>query len=278
MRLDIQICLLLAILLAGCVQTQIWEKEGGSQQAFNLDARECEFFAKKFSLQQSENGKIPDPDLFSKSYVGCLNAKGWQIKITAPNPEAENVPESKTTDLAQFLNANTVSGFGQTVTVPNTYTLISNKQFQIGTTLIHQFFWKGIDTSFINIFFQKSTAAPFKQIPYPVSEPYLLYTSGEGKMARERLQWATFFGIIDSNWIMGTGAYYYVDKKERIVIAITKPLDKPQGETTGNVILTRNQYLQIEQFSKQWRNWLNMEFTKGSGISKKLIKILRWGI
>jgi hypothetical protein len=130
----------------------------------------------------------------------------------------------------------------------------------------------------MNIFFQKSTAAPFKQIPYPVFEPYVLYTSGEGKMAGERLQWATFFGNIESNWIMGTGAYYYADKEERIIISITKPLEKPHGEITENVILTRNQYLQIQKFSEQWQNWLNMEFTKGSGISKKLIKILRWGI
>ena len=80
-----------------------------------------------------------------------------------------------------------VEGFGQTITVPDTYRLITNKKFQVGPTVIQQFFWKGDDSSFINILFQESTVDLFEQMPYPILEPYKLYASGEGEKAEEKV-------------------------------------------------------------------------------------------
>ena len=269
--------LIVALFLTGCTHTQVWEKAGSNQQSFNLDSRECELFAQQVALQQSETGKRADPVFFNKVYTECLGAKGWRIKTNAAEPDKEDVLEP-VQQLAQSINSNSVKGFGQTITVPDSYRLVVNKQFQIGLTVIHQFFWKGEDSSFINILFQENKAAPFEQIPYPVSEPYMLYTSGKGEKALERLQWATFFGYIEPDWIMGTGAYYYASKKQRIIVAITKPLIQPTGEMVPNVTLSRDQFLEIEKFSDQWQIWLDQQFQQGPGRLKKFIKALNFGV
>lgn len=142
---------------------------------------------------------------------------------------------------------------------------------------MQQFFWQGEDNSYINILLQKNINMIFEQIPYPVTKPYILYTSGDGERAKERLQWATFFGQIGSEWIMGTGAYYYVSKNERIIVVITNPLEQPAGSPPKNTTLTRNQYLQIDQFSNQWQSWLNKQFEQGPGSLKQLIRSLKLG-
>jgi len=207
----------------------------------------------------------------------CITAKGWSPKRVLP--EAEKGDKAETVQqLSESISLNSVTGFGQTIIVPATYTLATNKRFQSGPTIIEQFFWKGEDASFINILFQKNTAATFKKIPYPVSEPYVVYTSGTGESAHELLQWTTFWGHIDSDWIMSTGAYYYASKKERIIIAITKPLGPPSGVVPNNLTLTRNQFMQIDEFSNQWQTWLNEQFPKGPGLLKQLIQALNWGI
>ena len=276
MKVNTLIICITVLLLAGCTHPEVWEKTGGNQQSFDLDSRECEYIAQQVSLQQSETGRQADPTSYSKTYTDCLGSKGWSRKAVVP--ESEEGTGSKTVEqLAEQINVNSVKGFKQTITVPDTYKLIANKQFQSGATIIEQFFWKGEDSSFINILFQKSTAASFEQLPYPVSEPYQLFTSGEGEKSRERLQWATFWGNIDPDWVMGTGAYYYVSKKERIIVVITKPLAHPSGAAPQRVSLTRNQFLEVEQFSKQWQLWLNQQFQLGPGVMKQLIQALNFG-
>ena len=275
MKVNTLIICLTVLLLVGCTHPELWEKTGGSQQSFDLDSRECEYIAQQVSLQQSQTGRKADPTSYSKAYTECLGSKGWSRKaVEQESPEGTN---SKTVQpLAESINSNSVKGFEQTITVPDTYKLTANKQFQIGTTIIEQFFWKGQDSSFINILFQENTSSSFEQLPYPVSEPYLLYTSGEGEKSRERLQWATFWGHIDPNWVMGTGAYYYVSKKERIIIVITKPLAHPSGTAPENTTLTMNQFQEIEQFSDQWQLWLNQQFQQGPGPMKQFIQALKF--
>ena len=277
MRLNTLIFCLTVMLFAGCAHTEVWEKTGGNQQVFDIDSRECEYIADQVSLLHSETGKKGDPAYFSKAYTECLNSKGWSRKVVIPEPVKVPAPGTTIKQLAELVNSNSIQGFGQTVTVPETYNLLKNKQFQSGSTIIKQFFWKGEDSSFINLLFQENVSTTFKQLPYPVSEPYRLYASGEGKKSRERLQWATFYGNIDSNWVMGTGAYYYVSKKERIIVAITKPLAHPSGTTPKNVSLTRNQFLEIEQFSEQWQLWLNQQFQRGPRGMKQFIEALKFG-
>jgi len=277
MKVSTFIFYLIILLLAGCTHhPQLWEKTGSSQQAFDLDSRECAIIGRKLSLQQSETGKTVDPSFFSNAYRECLSAKGWSKKSIIPGPGKGSGSET-TRQLAELINANTLMGFQQTITVPDTYELQTNKQFQSGTTLINRFFWKGEDSVFINILFQENIGANFEQLPYPVLEPNILFTSGAGEMSKERLQWATFFGNKGTDWIMGTGAYYFVNKKQRIIIVITGPLAQPSGIPPENTTLTRNQFLEIDGFSEQWQLWLNQQFNKGPGPMKRLIRALNFG-
>jgi hypothetical protein len=277
MKANRRLFYIIVLIFAGCTHTSVWEKTGGNQQSFDLDSRECEFIAQQLSLQQSETGKRIDPTFYNKAYIECITTKGWSKKTIAPEPENGSNVEETVQQLAESISINSAKGFGQTITVPDTYRLVANKRFQSGPTIIEQFFWKGEDSSFINILFQKNTAATFKKIPYPVSEPYVLYSSGKGDKAQELLQWTTFWGHIDSDWIMSTGAYYYASKKERIIIAITKPLVPPSAVLPQNVTLTRNQFMQIDEFSSQWQTWLNEQFTKGPGLLQQLIQALHFG-
>jgi hypothetical protein len=276
MKVNTHILCLIVLLFAGCTHSELWEKTGGNQQLFDLDSRECEFIAHQVAMLQSETGRKADPSSFSKTYIECLGAKGWSKKTVVPESQKESNSET-VQHLAEVINSNIITGFEQTITVPDTYKLLVNKQFQSGPTILKQFFWQGKDSSFINILFQENTAATFDQIPYPVLEPYLPYTSGKGEKSKERLQWATFWGHLDSDWVMGTGAYYYVSKKERIIIVITRPLVHPIGTVPENVTLTRNQFLQIEQFSDHWQLWLNQQFQQGPGLMKQLIQGLNFG-
>jgi hypothetical protein len=264
---------LIFLFCSGCTTyTQLWEKDGGNQQSFDLDSRECEYIANRIALQQSETGNKADPAALYKTYEECLDAKGWQRKTVTPESEQESNPETFP-QLAEAVSTTIVRGFGQTITLPEIYKLSANKRIQGGQTIIEQFSWKGADGSFINILFQKNTETTFKQIPYPVSEPFQLYTSGEGEKAEQRLQWTTYFGQKGSSWVMITGAYYYVSKKERIIFVITKPLAGPSGPLAEKATLARNQYLQVEDFSAQWQRWLNQQFPEGAGIQNILKKI-----
>jgi hypothetical protein len=277
MKVNTLILCLTVLLFAGCTHPELWEKTGGNQQSFDLDSRECELIAHQVALLQSETGRKADPSSFSKTYIECLGAKGWSKKTVVPESKEGKDSDIAVQQLAEVTHSNIIKGFEQTITVPDTYKLLVNKQFQSGPTILKQFFWQGADSSFINILFQENTATTFEQIPYPVLEPYLPYTSGEGEKSRERLQWATFWGHLDSDWVMGTGAYYYISKKKRIIIVITRPLVHPSGAVPENVTLTRNQFLQIEQFSDQWQLWLNQQFQQGPGLMKQLIQALNFG-
>jgi hypothetical protein len=268
---------LIFVLLAGCTPTGTWERSGGDKQSLDLDSRECEFIANRVATQQSEKGQTADPGIFRKTYSECLVSMGWHEKTAAIDSEKEGY-QDPVQQLAEAINPTTIRGFGQTITVPDNFTLLTNKRMQSGPTIIEQFFWKGKDGSFINILFQKNLAATFKQIPYPVAKPNQLYTSGQGDKARERLQWATFFVQKGSNWVMSTGAYYYVNSKERIIIVITKPLARPSGTVAEKAVLARNQYLQMEEFSVQWQRWLDLQFPAGPGILTQFKKLFNFGL
>lgn len=263
------------LFLTGCSHTEIWEKPGGNQHKFDIDSRECEIIAEKFGILQSEKGKIPDPTSYSRAYRQCIEAKGWRMKTADPEITQDNIKES-TPQLASITAPNMVVGFGQTISMPETFELSMKNQFENGPTIIKQFFWKGTD-SYINILFQENIATNFEVVPYPVLKPYNLYTSGKGEKSRENLQWASFWAKIGSDWIMGTGAYFHVNNKQRIIIVITKSLEQPVGTSPKNIILTKNQFMQIDKFSEEWQIWLNQQFTKGPNFMKQLKETLNFG-
>ena len=271
------LCLIL-LLFGGCTHVETWEKVGGSQYIFDLDSRECAYIANQIALQQSETGRKADPLIFSQAYSECLGAKGWQRKTAAVEPQQLGSVPPAPRQLAEALSNTSVKGFGQTITVPDSYTMLTNKRFQSGPTFLEQFFWQGKDGTFINILFQENLAANFAKLPYTVEEPYVLYTSSKREQGGERLQWATFFGQADQDWVMITGAYYYASKKERIIIVITSPLAQPSGEVAERAVLARNQYLQIEKFSKQWQNWLDQQFPEKEGIMTKMKRFFKLGL
>ena len=252
--------LFFALLMTSCTSTpDLWYKEDATQNDFNLDSRECEIIAEKFALQQSETGKRIDPVNFSQHYLQCIDNKGWSRNkpVTLETNDPTRTPQPQ---LNIEQNGNTLTGFGLHITLPNNFTLVSYQQTAIGPTTMQQFFWQNESNTFINIIFQKNNKTRFDISPYPISDPYQLYTSGTGEKAKDLLQWSTFFGKIQDEWVMGVGSFYKESKNQRLIIVITKNLDPPSAPPPGNLTLSRNQQEQIEIFSNHWTSWLESQF------------------
>lgn len=252
------------LFITGCASTpDLWYKTGANQNDFDLASRECEIIAEQFALQQSETGKRIDPVTFSKYYLQCINAKGWSQNKPA-TPETDNQPSDPQSQLSIERNDTTLSGFGVHITLPDNFTMVSSQQTQIGPTVMQQFFWQDKSNTFINVIFQKNNKTRFDISPYPLTDPYQLYTSGTGKKAKELLQWSTFFGKIQNEWVMGTGSFYMASKNKRLILVITKNLDLPSGTPPANLTLSSNQHEQIEVFSDYWVAWLESQFPQKS--------------
>lgn len=248
------------LLIASCASTpDLWYKTGGTQRDFDLDSRECEIIAKQFALQQSETGKRIDPVIFSQQYVQCINAKGWSRNKPGAD-ETTGQPSAPPPRLSIKQDGATLSGFGLQVTVPDNFTLVNSQQSAIGPTIMQQFFWQDESNTFINVIFQQNNATQFDIIPYPISGPYRLYTSGTGEKTKGPLQWSTFFGQIQDEWVMGVGSFYSASKNKRVIIVITKNLNPPAGAPPARLTLSGNQHEEIEAFSNRWVGWLESQF------------------
>ena len=123
MKVNTLIFCLIVLLFAGCTHSQLWEKTGGNQQSFDLDSRECELIAHQDAMLQSETGRKADPSSFSKTYIECLGAKGWSKKTVVPESQKESNSET-VQQLAEVIHSNIITGFEQTITVPETYKLL----------------------------------------------------------------------------------------------------------------------------------------------------------
>ena len=251
-------------LITSCTSTpDLWYKTGATQNDFNLDSRECEIIAKQFALQQSETGKRIDPVNFSQHYLQCINNKGWN-KNKPVTLETDNQPPTPLPQLNIEQNGTTLNGFGLHVTLPDNFTMVSSRQTTIGPTVTQQFFWQNESNTFINVIFQKNNKTRFNISPYPVSAPYQLYTSGTGEKAKDLLQWSTFFGKIQDEWVMGVGSFYKESKNQRLIVVITKNLDQPSSTHPPHLTLSNNQHEQIEIFSDYWVAWLESQFPEKS--------------
>ena len=258
------ILIFFALFITSCTSTpDLWYKTGATQNNFNLDSRECEIIAEQFALQQSETGKRIDPVNFAQQYLQCLNAKGWsQTKPeTAQNHDQPPLPK---VDLSIEQKESSLSGFDHHINLPDDFSLLSRHETRIGPTVMEQFFWQGEGNTFINLIFQQNNETTFELTPYPVANPYHIYTSGTGDKARDLLQWSTFFGKIQDEWVMGIGAFYLANKNQRLIIVITKNLDTPSTQPPPNLILSSNQHAQIEAFSNHWITWLESQFPEKS--------------
>lgn len=259
-----KILLFFVLLITSCTFTpDLWYKTGATQNDFNLDSRECEIIAEQFALQQSESGKRIDPANFSQFYLQCLNNKGWsQTKPEAAQSKDQPPLPKKNLSLKQ--KGNILTGFGHRITVPKGFKLLSRQQSQIGPTVMEQFFWQGEENTFINVIFQQNNVTTFELTPYPVTNPYHIYTSGTGQKAKDLLQWSSFFSQIGHEWVMGVGAFYLANKNERLIIVITKNLATPLTPPPQNLILSGNQHEQVEAFSNHWTTWLESQFPEKS--------------
>lgn len=255
---------ILVLFITSCTSTpDLWYKTGATQNDFNLDSRECEIIAEPFALQQSETGKRIDPVNFSQHYLQCINSKGWS-RNKPVRSETDDQPPAPQPQLNIEQNRTTLSGFGLHITLPDNFTLVSSQHADIGPTTIQQFFWQDESNTFINVIFQKNNKTRFDISPYPISDPYQLYTSGTGEKAKDLLQWTTFFGKIQDEWVMGVGSFYKESKNQRLIIVITKNLDPPTTKPPANLTLSSNQHGQIEAFSNHWTNWLESQFPEKS--------------
>ncbi|MBU0480047.1 MAG: hypothetical protein KKG47_02980 [Proteobacteria bacterium] len=249
-----------AILLASCTSSpNLWYKAGATQHDFNLDSRECEIIAEKFALQQSETGKSIDPANFSRHYLQCINDKGWSRNRPVADRTADH-PAVPSNPLNIRHDGSSLHGFGRQVALPENFTLLKNRLTSLKPTIMQQFLWGNEDNTFISIIFQRNDATRFDITPYPLAEPYRLYTSKTGNNTGDLLQWSAFFGQIQTEWVMGVGSYYLTNKTERIIIVITRKLDPPAAAPPANLALSRNQHEQIEAFSSRWVAWLESQF------------------
>jgi hypothetical protein len=258
------ILLLLLLFITSCTSAlDLWYKSGATQNDFNLDSRECEIIAEQFALQQSETGKRIDPTNFSQQYLQCINNKGWS-RNKPVTPETNALSPAPQPQLNIEQNDTTLTGFDLHVTLPDNFTIVRSRQAQIGPTVMEQFFLQDKSNTFINVIFQKNNKTRFDISPYPVSTPYQLYTSGTGVKAKDLLQWSTFFGKIQEEWVMGVGSFYKESKNQRVIIVITKNLELPSSPPPPRLTLSNNQHEQIEAFSKQWVAWLESQFPEKS--------------
>ena len=269
--------LFFVLFITSCTSTpDLWYKTGATQYDFNLDSRECEIIAEQFALLQSETGKRIDPVDFSQQYLMCINSKGWSQSKPVTG-ETNNQSPAPQPPLSIEQNGTTMSGFGLHITLPDNFTMVSSQLTQIGPTVMQQYFWKNESNTYMNVIFQKNNKTRFDISPYPISEPYQLYTSGTGEKAKDLLQWSTFFGKIQDEWVMGVGSFYKESKNQRLIIVITQSLDLPSSSPPANLTLSNNQHEQIELFSDYWVTWLEKQFPEKSKWTDWLKKLLPSG-
>ncbi|WP_456385130.1 hypothetical protein [Desulfolithobacter sp.] len=273
--------LLALLLLAGCAGSESWQKPGGTQASFNLDSRECRLIGEKIALLHSETGKSVDPVYAARAYEECMAAKGWRRQQAREGASPDAAAESGSGSLpvlAEVHGADTLVGFGQRIVVPPGFNMLPAKKMRIGPTVMEQFFWQCVEDrrndagTVIVIIFQENNQTSFEQIGYPVNPPYSLYTSGTA--AGGLLQWAAFWGQVKKDWVMGLGAYYHVSGNRRIIVVITSPLGPPESTPPSNVILSREQYHQVDSFASQWQSWLEKQFPNGPGMVSTLKRFL----
>lgn len=279
------ICLLILLLLVGCSasELELWQKPGGNQVVFNLDSRECRLIAEKIALQHSATGKRLVSVYFNNAYQQCLVAKGWQrlpeqVVSSAP-PAADITPVA-----AQLLYSTTakadkkiLKGFGERIVIPDAFKLLRQETKHVGPTTMEHFVYQDDNNIFMTIIFQENNQTSFERISYPIVPPYYIYTAGSGEGASKLLEWAAFWGKLPEDWVMGLGAYYYVNKNQRIIIVITGNLSQPVTTPPARVTLSREQHHQIDAFASQWRFWIEKQFPNNPGLLIKLKNIMKFG-
>jgi hypothetical protein len=243
------------LLASGCAK-QHWYNPSGNQTTFNLDARECSLLADKLSRQNSHTGQTISPEDYSRNYHQCLQAKGWsRTPPASPSNASHTADQPVSPPLAihsEILGRQQIEGLGQQFMLPPGFQLLQQNQTETGSLVSSKFLYEFENKTFVNIIFQQNKKTSFQQIPYPVAKQYHLYSSGKGEVAGNQLNWTSFFGQAQQQWIMGLGAFYTIDKKRRIIIVITQQLASPTEPPPNNLKLTPAQHQAMETFIQNW--------------------------
>jgi len=240
------VCLL--VFLSGCGTKHRWYKPDHYQADFDKDALECETIAREMARQATMTGKSEDPATFISSFNNCLSKKGWS---NAPQT-IQKLPEQEKSAPLAVLEQGKVQGFGKAIQMPQGFTLLAESSQVAGPFTAQNFQWTGGDSTFIQIVFQKTTAQSFDPIDYVVAEPFFLYERGKDEKKPDLLRWAVFAGEIKKNWVVGLGSYVLVNKNERIIVVVTRPLPNPEASPPPGLRLNKEQRDAAELFMKEW--------------------------
>lgn len=238
--------IIIACLLTGCATSETWYNPNGNQTTFNIDSRECSLVAQSVA-----------PEDATTSYLHCLRAKGWSRQSPATQATA-TTPSSQSQSLATLLQVDDgqlLHGLEQQIPLPENFALIKQSHAELGVLSATTFLLQGPDNTFLNITFQQNNKTTFKKIPYPVAQGFHLYSQAPGKPGQNTFNWTAFFGQVDQEWVMGLGGYHTINKKQRLIIAVTRPLTPPSQPPPANLLLTPAQHNEIQQFLKIWSHY-----------------------
>lgn len=245
------LCLLVS--LCGCGVKERWYKPHHFQADFDKDTLVCETTAHELARQATMLGKGEDQVVFVTAFNNCLYRKGWSnVPPAAMNEQGRQGGGG----VLALLDGGKVQGFGKTIQMPHGFTLVSEASQVSGPLRAQNFQWVGGDSTFIHIIYQKTTAQSFDPIDYAVVEPFSLYARGRDEKEPDFLRWAVFVGEMKKNWVVGLGSYVLVNKEERIIVVVTRPLPTPEPPPPPGMRLSKEQRDVTERFMVEWLDWL----------------------
>jgi hypothetical protein len=248
----LSLALVLLLTLAGCAGKQTWYQEGKGQVDYDQNAQECSLIASAFARQATMAGNSEDPGTYTQTFNNCLANKGWSM--TQPQSAAAGAGQAAPVPLA-VIEGGDVRAFGGQIKVPEQFVLSNATDSGVGPTVMQSYLFSGPEDTFVNILLQKAVVNGnrFEPLPYPVRPPFFLYEQGE--------QGAVFCGQINEEWVMGLGSYFLRNSKERITVIVTKALVAPTTEPKPGFRLSAEQFVQVEEFKREWLAWLTTNVT-----------------
>jgi|GEM_PF-1341246 len=244
---------LLCLFAGACAQKE-WHHPRKTLADFNRDACECEILAENAGKQASRNKSRIVWSAYAKAYDACLMAAGW-----SPVPP-ESQGGAKSLPVPAEINENSqVRGFGLALNPPKGFVLTGQGQKDLGPTCAAWFYFVNPNGWSLRLDFQKAKAVRFQPAGYPVPGAFICYDQGDFGVP-EALAWTVFCGPVRRVWVMGMGAYFWVDETRRISMTMTAPLAGQMEPPPSGLALTREQKQEVEAFADTWKIWLRENF------------------
>lgn len=244
----------LFLLVLNCSSSKVnWYKNGSGLADFNIDDVECKQIGEAMGREASLSGRRIVRDVYADAYEACLYNRGWStIKPQTNRPGAAS---GQLTPVASFDNFN-ITAFDKTLAIPPGFILKDDKTVMLQGGKSQFTAFQNNEGIFLHLVFQQNTRRLFKEVDFPVNEPFFLYDQGEAKSIR----WAVFSGIFEKDWVAGIGGYYLIDSKRRIVMTVTSAISPPQTKPPEELRLTKIQKDEIDEFHNRWIEYLKTAF------------------